>query len=183
MAVKAVKKSAKKQSYEAWAPCPKCGKGRLSPLKSMPPKVKCERKKCGFTALQKSSNNFKKEKVLKARPVEDALQEFRTITEARYRIAKSTYEKQDRLTKEVIDRIRDRLRIAATGVVNINGRPYKLEQQYVDFNIWFIATEIVADLALNGIRVASFVFDDVFCAVCKKQLVGVKEPKKKRNRR
>lgn len=121
-------------------------------------------------------------KAVKARPIEDALQEFRKITEARYRLAKSTYENQDNLTKEVIDRIRDRLRIASTGVVNINGQPHKLETQYVDFNIWFLACEILADCALNGIKIANFTPDPAFCAECKREILGVKEPKKSKRR-
>lgn len=120
---------------------------------------------------------IRKDKPKKAQPIDEALQNYREITEARFRIAKKVYEAQDDLTKEVIDRIRDRLRIASTGVVNINNKPYKLEQQYVDFNIWFIATEILSDLALNDIQIANFNFHPAYCAECKRELFKVKEPK------
>lgn len=129
---------------------------------------------------KKGVKPLKKKKVVKAQPIEDALQNFREITQARYRIAKATYEAQDSLTQEVIDRIRDRLRIAATGVVNINGKPFKLEQQYIDFNIWFIATEILSDLALNDIQIANFQFHPAWCAECKREITGVPMEKGKK---
>lgn len=116
-------------------------------------------------------------KVTKAKPVSEALETYKRIIESRYRIAMAVYEHQDDLTKEVLDRIRDRLRIASTGVVNINGKPHKLEQEYIDFNILFIACEILSDLALNDIQIANFNFHPVYCAECKREIAGVKEPK------
>lgn len=122
-------------------------------------------------------------KVTKAQNVDKALSEYARIAEARYRIAMDIYEAQDDLTKEVLDRIRDRLVIAATGIVNINGKPYKLDQEYVNFNLMFIATEILSDLLLNGVQVANFKWHPQYCVECKARILGVKEPKKKRGRR
>lgn len=120
-------------------------------------------------AVKKSKNP----KVVKAQNIEKALEEIKRQIDARYRIAMAVYEAQDSFTKEVLDRVRDRLRIAATGVVQINGKPYKLEQQYIDFNLMFIATEILGDLALNNIQVANFNFHPAFCSECKKEITGV----------
>lgn len=144
----------------------------------MPVKAKAKVKK-----YQLEKTVIHPKKVAKAQPVSDALKNYRAITESRFRIAKAVYEHQDDLTKEVIDRIRDRLRIASTGVVSVNGKPYKLEQEYVDFNIWFIATEILSDLALNGIQIANFKFHPAYCSECKREIVGVKIPKNEKTGR
>lgn len=109
-----------------------------------------------------------------------ALNQYRRLTETRYEMAKQIYEHQDSLTKEVIDRIRDRLVIASTGVVNIGGKPMKLEQQYIDFNILFLACEILSDLALMNVQIANFKPYPMWCIECKKEIAGVKIAKKKR---
>lgn len=118
--------------------------------------------------------------VKKVRPVDDALVEYKRVIDARLRIATSTYEAQDDLTKEVIDRIRDRLRIAATGVVMINGKPFKLDPQWIDFNLLFLACEILNDLYINGLKVANFKPNALYCAECRAEIIGVKEPRKKK---
>lgn len=120
----------------------------------------------------------KLEKVTKAKNDEKALSEIREMAKARYKLAMEIYNHQDPLTQEVLDRIRDRLVIAATGVVQVNGKPYKLEQEYVHFNLMFIATEILSDLLLNGIQVANFKFHPAYCTFCKKKILGVREPKR-----
>src|SRR5215831_11305322 len=113
----------------------------------------------------------------KAVKVDRALEEFRKIARTRYKMAMQVYEAQDGLTKEVIDRIRDRLVIASTGVVNINGRPVKIEQKYVDYNILFLACEILSDLALLDIQIANFNPSPMWCAECKQEIAGVKNLK------
>jgi hypothetical protein len=125
----------------------------------------------------------KKKSLKKVQPVSDALDEYKKIIDARLRIATSTYEAQDDLTKEVIDRIRDRLRIAATGVVMINGKPFKLDPQWIDFNLLFLACEILNDLYINGIKVANFKPSALYCAECRKEIVGVREPKRRKHGR
>lgn len=122
----------------------------------------------------------KKNAVVKAQDVEKILAEYKEVVEARYRIAMAVYKAQDSYTQEVLDRIRDRLRIASTGIVQIGGQPHKLEQQYVDFNLMFIATEILSDLAMNDIQVANFNFHPAYCAECRKEIMKVDEPKKKK---
>lgn len=112
-------------------------------------------------------------KPMKAVNPKKALGEYYEIVMTRYKMAIQVYEAQDKLTKEVIDRICDRLRIASTGVISVGGRPVKLEQEYIDFNILFIATEILADLALLDIQVANFEFHPAWCAECKKLIAKV----------
>lgn len=121
-------------------------------------------------------------KVIKANPIAGVLAEYKKVIDARYRIATSTYKAQDDTTKELIDRIRDRLRIAATGVVMINGRPYKLDAEWIDFNLLFLACEILNDLYINGIKVANFKPNVLYCAECRQKIARVREPKGKRRR-
>lgn len=111
--------------------------------------------------------------VTKAENPKKKIAEIKRIIDARYRIARTIYDNQDGVTKEFIDRLVDRLRIASTGVVSINGKPYKLELQYQDFNLLFIACDILSDLALNNIQVANFDFNPAFCAECKREIMGV----------
>jgi hypothetical protein len=122
-------------------------------------------------------------KPVKAQNVEKALAEYKRIIDARYRIAKAVYDVQDGLTKEVIDRIRDRLRVATTGVVQINGKPVQLDQDSIDLNLLFIATEILSDLLLNGIQVANFKWHEQYCVECKDKILNVPKSKKKKVRR
>lgn len=123
-----------------------------------------------------------KEKATKALSVNEVLNNYRELTKTRYKMAMEVYEAQDNITKEVLDRIRDRLRVASTGVISVNGVPHKLEQEYVDFNLMFLATEILADLYLFNIKVANFKPTALYCAECKKAITKVREPKKKRGR-
>lgn len=116
---------------------------------------------------KKAQKIKKKSGVTKARPIEGALKEFQAQIDTRYEIGKHVYDIQDALTKEVIDRIRMQYRIAVPGVVNINNVPHKLDKEYIDKNGLFVATEILSDLALNGIKVANFKFHPGFCAECK----------------
>jgi hypothetical protein len=117
---------------------------------------------------------------VKAVNPEEVLKRYRKLTKTRYKMAIQVYEAQDSLTKEVIDRIRDRLVLASTGIVSVNGRPVKLEQKYIDFNILFLACEIVSDLAILGIQVGNFKPSKMFCMECKKKILGVNKPKKAR---
>jgi len=112
-----------------------------------------------------------------------ALEEFKRIAERRHKMAMDIYNAQDNLTKEVIDRICDRLVVASTGVVSINGRPYKLENKYTDFNILFLACEILSDLAMLDIQIANFKPSNVYCASCKKKILKVPDYRKKKSRR
>lgn len=109
-------------------------------------------------------------KVVKAKSEAKALAELADISEKRYKIAKKIYDYQDDLTKEVIDAIKDRLKVASTGVVQINGKLVKLDEQTVELSTFFLAVEIVKDLALYDIQVAGFKFNPKYCASCNKKM-------------
>jgi len=128
----------------------------------------------------KAAGKTAKKKVTKASPVSVASKEFESIAETRYKMAMQVYDMQDSLTKEVLDRIRDRLRIASTGLVSVNGQPHKLEQQYIDFNLMFLATEILGDLALINVRVGNFKPSPMWCAECKQKIAAVPKQGKKK---
>lgn len=129
-------------------------------------------------ALKKKPEGVKPKKAI---PVDKALLRYREIAEKRFKMAMQIYEAQDGSTQEVIDRIRDRLTIAATGVVIINGQPVKLEQKYVDFNLLWIAVDILSDLAMMNIQIENYEPSPMVCIECKREIY--KQPESKRKRR
>lgn len=109
----------------------------------------------------------------------EALGEWKSVTEMRYELAKDAYDFQDEDTKKVIDRMVDRLRVSASGYIKIALNPphsgvipVKIEQEYLDYNILYVATEILKDMALFDIRVASYQFPPSQCVSCGAELVG-----------
>jgi hypothetical protein len=122
--------------------------------------------------------------------IREAVEEFQAMCEVRYDIAKAAYDAQDDETKEVLDRIRDRLRLAVTGYITVTinpphsgAVPVKVEQKYIDFNLMYVATEILKDLALFGIRVASYEFPETHCVTCGAEIAMTKPQKKRRKAR
>lgn len=120
---------------------------------------------------------------------QEALDEAKALIDLRYELAKEAYDFQDQDTKEVIDRIRDRLRLAATGYISIHVNPphgsivqAKIEQEYVEYNLLFIATEILKDLAYFDIRVAGYKFPPSQCVSCGAELLGHSRPAKRKRR-
>jgi hypothetical protein len=118
--------------------------------------------------------------------IKEAVDEFYALCEVRYDIAKAAYDAQDAETKEVLDRIRDRLRLAVTGYITVtinpphSGQvPVRVEQKYIDYNLMFVATEILKDLGLFGIRVANYEFPETHCVSCGAEIAMTK-PKKRR---
>ena len=120
-----------------------------------------------------------KKKIPRAETIAQQVELFESATRARFRIARAAYDHQDNETQRVIDIIVERLRTAGSGYIRIypNGKrnpsvavPITLEQQ--DQNILFIAMEIVKDLALFDIRLASYEFPKVYCATCGDKLRG-----------
>jgi hypothetical protein len=116
--------------------------------------------------------------------VEEALEEARALAELRGEIALEAFNHQDKDTQEVLERIRDTLRLAATGWVYVRMNPpyggqvhVKLEQEYVDFNLFYIAVEILKTLALFDTRVATFKFPPSLCVNCGAELKTVKRKK------
>jgi hypothetical protein len=108
--------------------------------------------------------------------------ELRDLAVARFEYAKRLYEAQDDDTRLAIDQIRDRLRIASTGYIAVNDRPFKLEQEFVDNNLWFLAIEICSELAFAGFRLENFEFPTILCEDCKYSMFKTGKTKSKRGR-
>ncbi len=118
--------------------------------------------------------------------VKEAVEEFKVITEVRYEIAKEAFDFQDEGTQKIIDRIVSRLRLGAKAYIDVHVNPpagsvvaAKIEQKYVDFNLLYIATEILKDSAMIDVRVGTYKFPPSLCVQCGAEIVGEK-PKKRR---
>jgi len=111
----------------------------------------------------------------------DAVDEYKLTSEVKYELAKAAYDAQDAKTQKVIDRMVETLRTYCTGYVTIQLQPptgalvpVKISNEYLGFNLLFLAVEIVKDLALLDIRVANFQFPQSQCAMCGAEL-GIPE--------
>lgn len=121
--------------------------------------------------------------------VQEAVEEFRAMTEVRYDLAKAAYDHQDKETQKVINRMVDRLRLGATGYIEVRVNPphgsivpVKIEQQYLDFNLLYVACEILKDLAMFDIRVGTYEFPPSICAMCGAEMTK-EQPRKKGGKR
>ena len=96
--------------------------------------------------------------------------EFKELSEVRQEIAKDAYDVQDELTQQTIDRITATLQQYATGYitakVNRSAVPVKIDNDFIGMNLFYLAVEIVKDLAFMDIRVAEFEFPEQICASC-----------------
>jgi hypothetical protein len=113
----------------------------------------------------------------------EALEDWKLQTEVRYELAKEAYDFQDDDTKEVIDRIVNRLRLGANGFIRVrlsdqSSVSVKVEQEYLDFNILYVACEIIRDLALFDVRLAHYAFPPSMCISCGAEITGEALPKK-----
>lgn len=121
--------------------------------------------------------------------LEDAIDEFKAISEMKYELAKEAYDSQDAQTQVVIDRVVGTLRQYATGYINVQLNPpegapvpVKLDNRYLGFNLFWLAIEIVKDLAFVGIRVENFEFPPTQCAQCGVELIPEKKSGRKAGR-
>jgi len=116
------------------------------------------------------------------------LEIFKRATEARYELARGVFDAQPASTQEVIFRIQKMLLVNANGVVKFypkNDRkqvaiPVTVEMEYVEHNAFYMAIEILKDLAMMDIRVDEFEFPETFCAECGIKLNDRGKGKKKR---
>ena len=123
------------------------------------------------------------------RMLEDAVEEFKAVSEIKFELAKDAYDQQDSETKATIDRIVGTLRQYATGYINVQLNPpegapvpVKIDNEYLGYNLYWLAVEIVKDLAFIGIRVENFEFPDTHCAQCGKELIPEKRSGRKAGR-
>jgi hypothetical protein len=96
--------------------------------------------------------------------------EFTSLSEVRLDMALDAYSVQDEETQAVIDRIAATLQQYATGYVTAKvGKaaiPVAIDNDLLGYNLFYLAVEIVKDLAFMDIRVAEFEFPDQVCASC-----------------
>ena len=109
--------------------------------------------------------------------MQEAVDRHKSISEVKYELAKEAYDAQDDDTKAVIDKMVETLRTYCTGYINLQLQPptgamvpVKLNNEYLGYNLLFLAVEIVKDLALLDIKVASFKFPPSMCATCGAEL-------------
>lgn len=121
--------------------------------------------------------------------VTEALDEWKALTEVRYELAKETYDFQDDKTKALLDRIVNRLRIGASGYITIRinpphaaSVPVKIDQEYLNYNLLYVATEILKDLAMFDICVGTYKLPPSLCVNCGAEITKEK-PKAKGGRR
>lgn len=100
----------------------------------------------------------------------EAIEEFRSLSLVRNEMALDLCELQDDTTAKVIDGIVSTLRKSANGYVTLRvaGKAVqvKLDDEYLGYNLFWLATEVVKDLGFVGIKVANFEFAPNLCASC-----------------
>jgi len=116
-----------------------------------------------------------------AKLVDDAIEQYNSVAEIKYELAKAAYDAQNRATRRAIDRIVDTLRVYATGYINVQLQPpegalvpVKVDNTYLGYNLLWLAIEIAKDLAFLDIRLADFRFPEALCAKCGAEL-GIPE--------
>jgi hypothetical protein len=121
--------------------------------------------------------------------VQEAVEEWKSLTEIRYELAKEAFDFQDEKTQALLMRIVNRLRMGATGyiTVRINKQsgstiPVKIEQEYLDFNLLYVATEILKDLAMFDIRIGTYKLPPSLCVNCGAEITLETEKKGRKAR-
>src|SRR5262245_25436912 len=112
---------------------------------------------------------------------EEAIEQFKAVSEIKMELAQEAYDMQDAETQKVIDKMVETMRTYCTGYINVQLQPptgalvpVKIDNEYLGYNLFFLAVEIVKDLALLDIKVANFVFPPSMCAKCGAEL-GIPE--------
>lgn len=120
--------------------------------------------------------------------VENAVEEFQSISELKYELGMEVYEAQDDATKKAIDRIVGTLQVYATGFITVQLQPphggvvpVRIDAKYLGYNLLWLAIEICKDMAILGIRIASFDFPPSQCVKCGAEIIPERRrPKGKR---
>jgi len=111
-------------------------------------------------------------------------EDFEATSIVKRDMAQDAYDAQDKETQAVIDRITATLQQHATGYITpkIQGSvvPVRVDNEYLGYNLFYLAVEIVKDLAFVGIRVAKFEFPQSLCASCSAEVIPEKRKAKKR---
>jgi hypothetical protein len=109
------------------------------------------------------------------------VQVFKEQAAARAKLAMRAYDAQDKETQFAIDTMVERIVAISRGIAafKIKGRRVAAEvpTETIRDNAFYLATEILKDLALLDIRIANFRFDPQRCAECQKLLRPAKKRK------
>jgi len=139
-------------------------------------------------AIKKKSRPVVIKKVSEAKlqqMAQEALDNFKAASEERYERAKKVYDAQDNETKDALDRMidllsgiaRKRMWVSQTRGSNVKAIVL-LPDQVIRHNMFYMAVEILKDLAQMDVRIASFKFPEGLCLVCSNEI----KPKKKRRK-
>lgn len=114
------------------------------------------------------------------------LDEFESVSLVKQELAQDAYEFQDEETKRAIDRVTATLQQHATGYVNVKVggtlHALKIENEYLGYNLFWLAVEIVKGLAFVGLRVANWQWPELLCASCGSEIVPEKHVQKRRSK-
>lgn len=107
--------------------------------------------------------------------LKSVLEEFKSVSLVKYDMARDAYTVQDKATQKTIDRIVGTLQQHATGYITakVNNAmvPVKIDNEYLGYNLLFLAVEIVKDLAIMGQKVSNFEFPEALCASCGAEII------------
>jgi len=116
----------------------------------------------------------------------DALDDFKAVSEIKYDLAKEAYDMQDEDTQKAIDRIVNTLQIYATGSITIQLSPprgalipVRIDNTYLGYNLLWLAVEICKDLAFLDLQVANFEFPPSQCVKCGSEIIPEKRAVKR----
>ncbi len=126
-------------------------------------------------------------KQTKQAQIDEAVDNWKSLTEIRFELAMEAFNAQDAATQRTIERIRDRLRLGAQGWITVKLSPphggtipVKVEQQYLDFNLLYVAVEILKDLAIVGVKIGTYKLPPMQCVSCGAEITKEREPKRRR---
>lgn len=115
--------------------------------------------------------------------LKSAREDFEAVSLVKYEMAKDAYDCQDEETQKVIDRIVATLQQYANGYIKVKvGNsfvPMQISNEYLGFNLLYLAVEIAKDLAFVDVRIANFEFPPSLCASCGAQIIPEKTTKRK----
>lgn len=117
---------------------------------------------------------------------EEAVADFKAVSEIKYELAKEAYDMQDEATRLAIDRIMETLQVYATGSITVQLSPPKgamipvrIDNTYLGYNLLWLAVEICKDLAFLDLQVANFQFPPSQCVSCGAELIPEKRKVKR----
>jgi hypothetical protein len=94
-----------------------------------------------------------------------------------HKIAERTYAAQNKLTKEALDVLTERIDSLSYGYVKFGESYFTVPAEIRKKNALYFATELVKDLATLDIRVADFEFPKGVCTECGKKIKVKKKGK------